>query len=498
MATTLPTSDLKSAAASPLVTLRGSGRPLRRTDALARCLGVALALVSADAAAAAMAVAGGMLLTRQSIFADAAGISDVIVLPILACAIFALSGLYGGYGPSPAERLRLRTYSVLALALSSLVFLSGYGLTAGSAMSLTVTTLLLVTLGFYAEVAVRGFLIRKGVWGARTVIVGTDACATGLATTLLAQPELGFNPIGFLVDGARRTDATQAGQAVALLPILGAIEEVQNRSSVEVAIFCSSADFAASDMAQTGPLPFPRVVVAQQSQDLQSLWMQTRLLGSTFGFEIRRDLYRPRNLGLKRLADLVLTWPLIVLIAPVVALLALLIKWADPGPAFYVQQRVGRNGRPIGVLKLRSMYVDAEQRLKDHLAADPQAESEWLRFFKLRHDPRILPWIGHFIRRTSLDELPQFWNVIRGELSLVGPRPFPSYHTDGFDRRFQALRRSVPPGLTGLWQVSSRSDGDLAVQQSQDTFYIRNWSIWLDFYILLATVPAMIAGSGAR
>ena len=498
MATTLPTPDLKASGASPLATLRGSERLRRRADALLRCVGVALALASADAMAAAIAVTGGLLVTRQSIFADVAGISDVLLLPTLACAIFALSGLYGGYGPSPAERLRLRTYGVLALALTALIFRSGHGLTTGSVTSVTVTTLLLVTLGFYAEVAVRGFLIRKGVWGARTVIVGTDPCATGLATTLLAQPELGFNPIGFLVDPSERTSAAQTGQARAILPILGAIEEARERPSVEVAVFCSSADFAASDLAQAGPLPFPRVVVAQQSQDLQSLWTQTRMLGSSLGLEIRRDLYRPRNLGFKRLADLVLTWPLILLIAPVVAVLALLIKWTDPGPAFYVQQRVGRDGKPIGVLKLRSMYVDAQQRLTDHLAADPQAQSEWLRFFKLRHDPRILPWIGGFIRRTSLDELPQFWNVLRGDLSLVGPRPFPSYHTDGFDSRFQALRRSVPPGLTGLWQVSSRSDGDLAVQQSQDTFYIRNWSIWLDFYILLATVPAILGGSGAR
>ncbi len=498
MAITLPTPDLKSADASPLSVLRGSGRRLRRADALSRSLGVALALASADAAAAAIAVAGGILLTRQSIFADVAGISDVILLPMLACAIFALSGLYGGYGPSPAERLRLRTYGALALALSSLVFLSGHGLTAGSVMSVTVTTLLLITLGFYAEVAARGFLIRRGVWGARTVIVGSGPCAAGLATTLLAQPELGFNPIGFLVEPCERASAAQTGQTRSVLPILGAIEELTERLSVEVAVFCSSADFAASELAQAGPLPFPRVVVAQQSQDLQSLWTQTMTLGSSLGLEIRRDLYRPRHLGFKRVADLVLTLPVIFLIAPVVVVLALLIKWADPGPAFYVQQRVGRHGTPIGVLKLRSMYIDAEKRLTDHLAADPQAKSEWLRFFKLKHDPRILPWIGGFIRRTSLDELPQFWNVIRGDLSLVGPRPFPSYHTDGFDGRFQALRRSVPPGLTGLWQVSSRSDGDLAVQQSQDTFYIRNWSIWLDFYILFATIPAVVAGSGAR
>lgn len=498
MAATLPTPNLDPAGASALIGLERSRPAQRRANALARCLGVALVLAAADAVAAALAVLGGLLLTRQSLFADPMKVPDVVVFPVLACVVFTVAGLYGGYGPSPAERLRLRTYSVLALATCALLFLSGLGLTVASVVCLATTSLLLLIAGFYAEVAVRGFLIRKGLWGARTVIVGTDSCAVALANTLLAQPELGFNPIGFLAGAPGQGEPQGAGEAQAVLPFLGTLDHAAGESAIEVAIFCSCKDFTVSDMAYAGPLPFPRVVVAQQSQDLQPLWMQTRMLGNALGLEIKRELYRPRNLGLKRLVDVLLTWPVIVLIALPVAVLALLIKSVDPGPAFYAQLRVGRNGRPIRVLKLRSMYVDAERRLESHLAADPKARAEWQRYFKLRRDPRILPGIGHFIRRTSLDELPQLWNVLRGELSLVGPRPFPSYHTDGFDSRFQALRRSVPPGLTGLWQVSSRSNGDLAVQQAQDTFYIRNWSIWLDFYILLATLPAVLGGTGAR
>jgi len=202
--------------------------------------------------------------------------------------------------------------------------------------------------------------------------------------------------------------------------------------------------------------------------------------------------------GLKRGLDVALVLLSAAVYLPLIGLAALAIQLVDRGPVFYAQERRGLGGRRIRVRKLRTMYQDSTARLERHLAETPAAREEWSRFFKLRHDPRVLPWIGGLLRRSSIDELPQVWNLLVGEMTLVGPRPLPDYHLAAFDGAFRHQRQTVVPGLTGLWQVAARSDGDAMVMRRLDGFYIANRSLGLDLQILLRTVAVVLVGRGAR
>jgi Undecaprenyl-phosphate galactose phosphotransferase WbaP len=242
---------------------------------------------------------------------------------------------------------------------------------------------------------------------------------------------------------------------------------------------------------------FPHVIVVPDLLGMASLWVSSRDLGGVLGLEIRQNLLIPFNRWLKRGLDLALASVAGLLSLPLIFIAVAWIKRVSPGPAFFLQEREGEGGRKIRVRKLRTMHLDADILLLQFLERDPAARDEWQRYFKLKRDPRILPGIGHLLRRTSLDEVPQLWNVLKGEMSLVGPRPFPNYHLAQFDSDFRAIRTRVPPGLTGLWQVSARSNGDIKIQESLDTYYIRNWSLWLDLHILARTVRAVISRDGA-
>jgi lipopolysaccharide/colanic/teichoic acid biosynthesis glycosyltransferase len=195
-----------------------------------------------------------------------------------------------------------------------------------------------------------------------------------------------------------------------------------------------------------------------------------------------------------RLLDLCVAIVVGLMVLPIVCVALIAIKLVDSGPGFYMQNRQGKDGRPFKFVKLRTMRMHSDVRLRDYLAQNPTATDP--RIYRNARDPRILPVVGTFLRRYSIDELPQIWNVVRGDMSLVGPRALPDYHCKVLRPEFLALRSRVRPGITGLWQVEGRSNADPDSIEAYDSKYLANWSLGADLRILCRTVGCVLRGSG--
>jgi exopolysaccharide production protein ExoY len=201
------------------------------------------------------------------------------------------------------------------------------------------------------------------------------------------------------------------------------------------------------------------------------------------------------DFSIARMIDIVLSISALIFLAPLMLLVALAVYIVDPGPVLFGHRRLGKDGRTFRCWKFRSMVVDADARLQALLASDPQARAEWEADHKLRNDPRVTR-IGHFLRKSSLDELPQFFNVLMGDMSLVGPRPIVSDEVAKYGRYF-AKYCQVRPGITGLWQISGRNDVSYRRRVAMDIAYVRSKSLALDMGILLLTVPRVVARRGS-
>jgi lipopolysaccharide/colanic/teichoic acid biosynthesis glycosyltransferase len=242
---------------------------------------------------------------------------------------------------------------------------------------------------------------------------------------------------------------------------------------------------------------FPRVIILREFDELPVEGVSVRNLGGVLGLEYGSNLLRRQSRWVKRSLDIGLGVLLLVVTFPVTLGCMIAVKLLSAGPALFWQTREGRKGRPVRVPKIRTMVPDAEHRMEELFLTDAGLREEWKSAFKLKRDPRIIPVVGKLFRRFSIDELPQLWSVVKGDMSLVGPRPFPDYHLDALTPQARQLRNEVRPGITGLWQVTARGTAGVEAQQSHDIYYIRNWSPWLDLYILARTISVVISGRGA-
>jgi lipopolysaccharide/colanic/teichoic acid biosynthesis glycosyltransferase len=449
-------------------------RGLNMSAALARRLcrtSAQVLLIAGDIAA--FAISYYLLLPFHPGGWDGAELSRVSALAAAAVlAFYASEKLYPGYRLQSHEHLRRRvtaTFKVAALGAFGAILLPG-----GWRLALFIVGFLGIAL---IVQPVTHWLAKRlcrlaGLWGERAAIVAGPNRVPVLIEYFTRHWQFGIRPEPFsrddAVQGKRPGIALIAGDTAPLLDELAAMRR-----------------------------EFAEVILLADTPNLKVAGVRPADTGGQIGLCLALDNKPKAPKLVRRALDLAIAIPAALLFTPFILIAGAAIYAIDPGPVFFWQPREGLAGKPVRVLKLRTMYQDAERRLEKLLRDNPAIQAEWSAHFKLRQDPRILPVVGTLLRSASFDELPQLFNVIIGDMGIVGPRPFPEYHLLAMNAEFRHKRRTVTPGLTGLWQISERSNADLELQRQLDEFYIDNRSLWLDWHILLSTIPAVFRRNGA-
>jgi Undecaprenyl-phosphate galactose phosphotransferase WbaP len=406
-------------------------------------------------------------------------------------ALRALLGLYPGYGLSQVEELRKQTLALfyaaaIITALAFALLMSGML----SRILLFGWCLGLLVLAPFVRHLVKRMVIRIGLWGKPVVVLGAGEAGARILKVLRQERQLGFNPVAVFDNRVAPTGGMLEG-----VPYEGTLTEATalgQRHGVDTAIFAmpyTRHEHLSKFVNLVSP-SFRHVMVIPNLGGITNSAVVARDLAGTFGVEITYDLLNPWAQRVKRVIDIVSTLIGGVLILPLILLLCLLVRIESRGPIFYRDQRMGRDGRLFACVKFRTMVLDAEDLLQRMLAEDEELRDEYLKYHKLRDDPRVTR-VGRFLRKTSLDELPQLWNVLRGEMSLVGPRPYLPRESEDIGLTQKEILR-VSPGITGPWQVAGRNHTSFGERVQMDALYVRDWSVWLDLVLLASTVRCLL------
>jgi Undecaprenyl-phosphate galactose phosphotransferase WbaP len=402
--------------------------------------------------------------------------------------VFYAANLYPGILISPEEEVKrfciCSFFCFMGIAVSIQVETSDrWPISAALAIAVPFATILLPV---GRELAKRLFA-RRSWWGVPVIIYSKGGNARTIADRLLHRPDFGYHPALIITDSKNHEDDFEG------VPILTESAELFasiKRLNIKVAIIC---DY---DTNIDGIMSYYRyTIIVPKEQIGNTMSLHMRDFGGIMGFSSTNNLTKKGNLAIKRFLDLLLIFVSLPFVIPLVLIISIIIKCTSPGPVFYGHMRVGKNGEPLKTWKFRSMVVDADKQLEHILATDPVRAAEWEKDRKFIDDPRVTK-IGKFLRKTSLDEIPQLWNIFLGQMSFVGPRPVTKPELSKYGK-YADFVLSVKPGLSGMWQISGRSDTGYEERITLDTYYIQNWSIWLDIWIVIKTIWVVFKGKGA-
>lgn len=412
---------------------------------------------------------------------------SLVAFAVAIVGAYKLAGLYKA-GLHPAYEVRQILKSVGLVGGAAALHFAAIGV---GATQIAIFAVVLATVAPIVRAFARGFLVKRSWWGVKCVVFGADRRVQTLYGQHMKDAVRGLKPVGFVQDGCPKLCAEDVAEQflgrvsrtkaiVAQQPVSCALVHRRGRTDSQIQDFI--------DAKLNG---FARIIILQDDVRLPSLWS----MGGSAGVSIEDNLLRPSWQLVKRAADIAISLTMLTLGLPVFAGLAAWIKVTAPGPLFFGHTRIGKDGRRFKAWKFRSMVVDAEAVLQKHLSDSPELQAEWDATQKLQNDPRVTS-SGRFLRKSSLDELPQLWNVLVGEMSLVGPRPIVENEVEKYADTFKSYLR-VTPGITGLWQVSGRNLTTYERRVELDEFYVRNWSCWFDLYILARTAKTVLLREGA-
>jgi Undecaprenyl-phosphate galactose phosphotransferase WbaP len=398
---------------------------------------------------------------------------------------------YPGVSISPVDEIRRISLADASAFLLVAVMLVSHG---APALSLLIclsacvgTTIVILAM----RTLTRQVASRFDWWGYPVVLVGGGSGVRMVLNKLKSQPHIGLRPIAVVTDGT--TDREMEGVAVWKSECLNQIASTGVRHAIVAAPELSQSDFV--DMLDRTSDAFHNLILIPDTDFIFKVGSYSRDLMGVLGLQVRNNLLDRGSRLAKRTIDLACCAVLTIFLLPSMLFISFLVVMESGFPVFYTQNRLGHGGRTFSMWKFRTMVGNSTEVLHQCLANHPELQEEWATTHKLRNDPRITR-VGRALRKASLDELPQLWNVVRGEMSLVGPRPIVDAEVAKYHAAYAVYVKTVP-GLTGLWQVSGRNRTTYAERIAYDTYYVRNWSVWMDLYLLTKTVGAVLSGDGA-
>ena len=418
---------------------------------------------------------------------ESAYIKIFSLLAITLVILFKRNGLYPGIGMHSVEEFKQIVSS------TNFAYMVMLGITFILKTTSMYSRLALVISWFLSLLSIpicryilRRWMIRFGLWGEPAAIIGSSHNVLPLVEHFRSNLQLGLRPVAIIHDDQCTCCSTCAHGRLAACSIKSCAQGLALQTALILITDLNDVD----RLVERFRTIFHRLILVKDKNGRYGLNNLEALdFSHILGLQVKNNLLDPWPQALKRLVDVVGSFAGLLVLAPLMALVAAGIYIDSPGRIFYRQTRMGRNGRSFKLLKFRTMHIGAGQILADALARDPALKMEWDQYQKLKNDPRITR-LGKFLRKYSLDELPQLWNIARGEMSLVGPRPILPDQRDMYGGAFASYVQ-VTPGMTGLWQVSGRNQTTFARRAELDDEYIQSWSLWLDIFILFKTIKVV-------